>query len=294
MPEGATAGELVIESGAQASESWACDIGVLRGRQPASGGQPRRRHVRQHLHDLQRIARAEGSGRGLQDRPELQHQAVHQRPDERHRARLRPRGHALHLQPLRRHRLPGHAERQHVRLRRRHGRRHRHRVRRRAATSTSATAAARFSRSAPTVRFLSSPRWSRPSPPITWPSARTATCTSPAPPLPASMRSTASRTRRSGVFYRGLGRPQGMAFDEEGNLTSRPRSPDARAWCASTPDRHADLFLSGPGIVGPGVHAVAGPGRGHHQRALPRRCRASRAARSSDERRNHRSRLARC
>ena len=29
MPEGATAGELVIESGEQTSESWACDIGVL-------------------------------------------------------------------------------------------------------------------------------------------------------------------------------------------------------------------------------------------------------------------------
>src|SRR5690242_605271 len=29
VPEGATAGELVIESGEQASESWACDIGVL-------------------------------------------------------------------------------------------------------------------------------------------------------------------------------------------------------------------------------------------------------------------------
>src|SRR5437667_8172004 len=29
VPEGATAGELVIESGAQASESWACDIGVM-------------------------------------------------------------------------------------------------------------------------------------------------------------------------------------------------------------------------------------------------------------------------
>jgi len=28
VPEGATAGELVIESGANTSESWACDIGV--------------------------------------------------------------------------------------------------------------------------------------------------------------------------------------------------------------------------------------------------------------------------
>src|SRR5882757_6744294 len=29
VPEGATAGELVIESGEQSSDSWACDIGVL-------------------------------------------------------------------------------------------------------------------------------------------------------------------------------------------------------------------------------------------------------------------------
>src|SRR5262252_11232453 len=29
VPEGASDGELVIESGSQSSESWACDIGVL-------------------------------------------------------------------------------------------------------------------------------------------------------------------------------------------------------------------------------------------------------------------------
>src|SRR5579885_3261073 len=29
VPEGATAGELVVQNGEQASESWACDIGVL-------------------------------------------------------------------------------------------------------------------------------------------------------------------------------------------------------------------------------------------------------------------------
>src|SRR6185503_13284203 len=29
VPEGATAGDVVIASGAQSSESWACDIGVL-------------------------------------------------------------------------------------------------------------------------------------------------------------------------------------------------------------------------------------------------------------------------
>src|SRR5215469_4211036 len=29
VPEGASAGELIIESGKQSSDSWACDIGVL-------------------------------------------------------------------------------------------------------------------------------------------------------------------------------------------------------------------------------------------------------------------------
>src|SRR5438128_4390965 len=31
VPEGATAGDLVIESGEQSSETWACDVGVLVG-----------------------------------------------------------------------------------------------------------------------------------------------------------------------------------------------------------------------------------------------------------------------
>src|SRR5512133_1220443 len=29
VPDGATAGEVVVESGDQSSESWACDIGVM-------------------------------------------------------------------------------------------------------------------------------------------------------------------------------------------------------------------------------------------------------------------------
>jgi hypothetical protein len=39
------------------------------------------------------------------------------------------------------------------------------------------------------------------------------------------------------VFYRGLGRPQGMAFDGRGVIRIGQ-------------DRQAELFLSGPGIVG--------------------------------------------
>ena len=78
VPEGATAGELVIESGDQSSESWACDIGVLVAESLHPVANPAIDCLRQHLHHVQRLARAEGPGRGLPDRSELQHEAVHQ------------------------------------------------------------------------------------------------------------------------------------------------------------------------------------------------------------------------
>ena len=56
--------------------------------------------------------------------------------------------------------------------------------------------------------------------------------------------------RRSGDFYRGLGRPQGMAFDDEGRLYVAASLAAGEAWSASTPRTAAELFLSGPGIVG--------------------------------------------
>lgn len=52
------------------------------------------------------------------------------------------------------------------------------------------------------------------------------------------------------VFYRGLGRPQGMAFDEEGNLYVAASIGGRRGVVRIEQDRNADLFLSGPGIVG--------------------------------------------
>src|SRR5438270_13932522 len=52
------------------------------------------------------------------------------------------------------------------------------------------------------------------------------------------------------IFYRGLGRPQGMAFDEEGRLYVAASISGRKGVVRVTPDRHADLFLSGPGIVG--------------------------------------------
>jgi sugar lactone lactonase YvrE len=58
------------------------------------------------------------------------------------------------------------------------------------------------------------------------------------------------------VFYRGLGRPQGMAFDEEGRLyvaaSLRGRKGVVRIYPPERPgtETRAELFLSGPGIVG--------------------------------------------
>jgi sugar lactone lactonase YvrE len=52
------------------------------------------------------------------------------------------------------------------------------------------------------------------------------------------------------VFYRGLGRPQGMAFDAEDNLYVAASFQGRRGVVRITPDRQAELFLSGPGIVG--------------------------------------------
>ena len=52
------------------------------------------------------------------------------------------------------------------------------------------------------------------------------------------------------MFYRGLGRPQGMAFDVKGNLYIAASLCGRRGVIRIDPDRKAELFLSGPGIVG--------------------------------------------
>ncbi|HEU0122318.1 MAG TPA: gluconolaconase [Bryobacteraceae bacterium] len=52
------------------------------------------------------------------------------------------------------------------------------------------------------------------------------------------------------VFYRGLGRPQGLAFDSDDNLYVAASLGGRRGVVRITQEREAALFLSGPGIVG--------------------------------------------
>ena len=52
------------------------------------------------------------------------------------------------------------------------------------------------------------------------------------------------------VFYRGLGRPQGMAFDRESNLYLAASLGGRRGVVRITPQGHAEHVLSGPALVG--------------------------------------------
>ncbi len=62
------------------------------------------------------------------------------------------------------------------------------------------------------------------------------------------------------VFYRGLGRPQGMAFDVDGNLYVAASLTGKRGIVKITPPGSASLALSGHGLVGlafaPGKSAI--------------------------------------
>jgi sugar lactone lactonase YvrE len=52
------------------------------------------------------------------------------------------------------------------------------------------------------------------------------------------------------TYFRGLGRPQGLAFDSEGRLYVAASLAGRRGVVRITPDHKAEHFLSGPGIVG--------------------------------------------
>jgi sugar lactone lactonase YvrE len=52
------------------------------------------------------------------------------------------------------------------------------------------------------------------------------------------------------TFYRGLGRPQGMDFDDQGRLYVAGSLAGRKGVVRIDQDRNAELFISGPGIVG--------------------------------------------
>src|SRR5215468_1355484 len=62
------------------------------------------------------------------------------------------------------------------------------------------------------------------------------------------------------VFYRGLGRPQGLAFDRDGNLYVAASRGGQRGIVKLTPDGKPSMAVAGPGLVGlafaPGRSAV--------------------------------------
>ncbi|MGC2474567.1 MAG: IPT/TIG domain-containing protein [Candidatus Sulfotelmatobacter sp.] len=70
------------------------------------------------------------------------------------------------------------------------------------------------------------------------------------------------------TFYRGLGRPQGLAFDVDGNLYVAASLAGTRGIVKITPDGKAKLEVSGQGLVGlafaPGRSVILATGSGVH------------------------------
>ncbi len=73
------------------------------------------------------------------------------------------------------------------------------------------------------------------------------------------------------IFYRGLGRPQGLAFDVEGNLYVAASLSGKRGIVKITPDARASLEVAGNGLVGlafsPGRSVILATGNAVHHLA---------------------------
>ncbi len=66
-----------------------------------------------------------------------------------------------------------------------------------------------------------------------------------------------SRTGEVEKFYQGLGRPQGMAFDVDGNLYVAASQGGRKGILRITPEKQAELVVSGAGMIG--LAFTAGP-----------------------------------
>jgi glucose/arabinose dehydrogenase len=119
------------------------------------------------------------------------------------------------------------------------------------ATSSSATAAAPSSKSIPSAASSSTPRLSPAPPPITWPSTPKARSSSPRPrSTPTTPSGPSTPTARPAVWYRGLGRPQGLALSKDGDVYVTACLHGRRGLVRVTPAGEASLVLAGPNLVG--------------------------------------------
>ena len=139
------------------------------------------------------------------------------------------------------------AERHDDHLRGRHGRGYRHCIRPRSKIFTSATATEPSSRSGATSRSSCLPRSNSAYPLITSRSVRSGDLFVTGP------NDRVFKIDPNGTvttFYKGLGRPQGLAFDVDGNLYVAASLSGTRGIVKIAPNGMANLEVAGQGLVG--------------------------------------------